>query len=85
MFAGWIPSFVVNWVGTKVAPQYIETLHKVGLNYDTWKKDNNPDHKPWLDDGIEKKKKKKKSKKSKKTKEGDASASASHSEADGAE
>jgi hypothetical protein len=69
---GWIPAFVVNMVGTSVAPKYIETLHKVGLQYNTWKQDNNPEHKPWLDDGVSEKKKKKK-KKEKKEKESEKS------------
>eukprot|EP01122_Echinamoeba_exundans_P016782 TRINITY_DN861_c0_g1_i1.p1 TRINITY_DN861_c0_g1~~TRINITY_DN861_c0_g1_i1.p1 ORF type:complete len:163 (+),score=57.49 TRINITY_DN861_c0_g1_i1:279-767(+) len=54
---GWIPSWVMNTVGTKVAPQIIDTLHNVSLKYKDWKANNNPDHKPWLE--TEKKKKKK--------------------------
>lgn len=45
---GWIPSFVINFLMTKLAPRLIEKLHAVSLKYDDWKAENNPDEKPWL-------------------------------------
>lgn len=45
---GWIPSFVINTLMTKLAPRLIEKLHSVALTYKDWKKENNPEHMPWL-------------------------------------
>lgn len=61
---GWIPTWVINMLMTKLPPKILDKLHKVALAYGAWKADHNPDHKPWLDTAEEGEKKKKKKKKS---------------------
>ena len=80
---GWIPSWVINMLMTKLPPKILDKLHKVSLAYGAWKADHEPTVKPWLntvEDGTapettniaaphEEKKKKKKDKKDKKSTE----------------
>lgn len=46
---GWIPSFVINSLMTKLAPKLIDKLHSVALKYPEWK-EKNKGGKPWLDE-----------------------------------
>lgn len=79
---GWIPTWVINMLMTKLPPKILDKLHKVSLAYGAWKADHEPTVKPWLDtveDGSapvttnsaapshDEKKKKKKDKKDKST------------------
>jgi hypothetical protein len=70
---GWIPTWVINTLMTKLPPKILDNLHKVALAYPAWKEQHDPTAKPWLDttesdaasssapaDGEKKKKKKKK-------------------------
>mmetsp|Transcript_391 Transcript_391/g.500 ORF Transcript_391/g.500 Transcript_391/m.500 type:complete len:238 (+) Transcript_391:36-749(+) len=47
---GWIPSWVVNSVTGKFAPRVADTLHEVAQKYPEWKKENQPEWRPWLDE-----------------------------------
>jgi len=44
---GWIPSWLVNTVTRKYAPQIIGRLEKAAKGYTEWKNQHNPEHKPW--------------------------------------
>jgi hypothetical protein len=45
---GWIPAWVTNNVTGVMAPKLAHKLHEVALKYPAWKRNNNPDWKPWL-------------------------------------
>jgi len=45
---GWIPSWLVNSLCTKFAPNFLKKLYQAARMYVEWKKNNDPDHKPWL-------------------------------------
>lgn len=45
---GWIPSMVANYVTKTFAPSLLGRLHAAAQKYVDWKKENKPDHKPWL-------------------------------------
>jgi len=60
---GWIPTWVINYLMTKLPPRLLDKLHSVALAYSDWKSKHEPEHKPWLntvEEGEEKKSKKKK-------------------------
>jgi len=71
---GWIPTWVINMLMTKLPPKILDKLHDVSVAYPAWKAANEPEAKAWLDtvedtpsssaspsvDGEGKKKKKKK-------------------------
>jgi len=44
---GWIPHYLVNKVTTTFAPNIIDRLAKVSRAYEAWKKEHNPEHRPW--------------------------------------
>jgi hypothetical protein len=45
---GWIPSWLINWVSTKLTPQLIGTVHAAALKYPAWKAKNRPEWRPWI-------------------------------------
>lgn len=45
---GWIPTWVINMLMTKLPPKLLDKLHKVSIAYPGWKSEHKPDHKPWL-------------------------------------
>ncbi|XP_068596367.1 START domain containing 14 [Brachionichthys hirsutus] len=45
---GSIPKPVVNAFSRIVAPKVLKCVHAAGQSYPAWKRDNSPDHKPWL-------------------------------------
>jgi hypothetical protein len=66
---GWIPTWVINMLMTKLPPKILDKLHDVAVAYTAWKDQHEPTVKPWLDtaeegasssEGEKKKKKKKK-------------------------
>lgn len=68
---GWIPTWVINMLMTKLPPKILDKLHDVCLAYGAWKAEHEPDVKEWLNtvedgaaspsaEGDKKKKKKKK-------------------------
>lgn len=91
---GWIPTWVINMLMTKLPPKILDKLHAVSLAYGAWKGAHEPESKPWLDtveDGSapaaasssapaeDGEKKKKKKKKEKKSKSTEESSEASAS------
>jgi hypothetical protein len=44
---GMIPAWVTNSVTTSFAPKIVTKLKNAALGYDAWKKDHEPDRKPW--------------------------------------
>ncbi|CAH8491726.1 unnamed protein product [Schistosoma intercalatum] len=47
-FRGKLPIWVINKATQLMAPRAIQILYKACTKYNTWKKSNNPDYKPWL-------------------------------------
>ncbi|XP_075902697.1 START domain containing 14 isoform X2 [Nelusetta ayraudi] len=45
---GSIPKVVVNKATQYLAPKVLRSVHKAGQNYQAWKEQNSPEHKPWL-------------------------------------
>jgi len=45
---GWLPSWAINFVSSKVAPGLLGQLHTNGLKYPEWKAKNFSDWKPWI-------------------------------------
>lgn len=45
---GWIPTWVINMLMTKLPPKILDKLHDVSVAYPAWKEKHQPDHKPWL-------------------------------------
>ncbi|XP_076595033.1 START domain containing 14 [Chaetodon auriga] len=45
---GSLPKVVVNKASQVLAPRVMKSVHKAGQNYPEWKRQNSPDHKPWL-------------------------------------
>lgn len=45
---GWIPSMVANFVTKNFAPSLLDRLHEAAKKYVDWKKEHNPERKPWL-------------------------------------
>ncbi|CAJ1058800.1 LOW QUALITY PROTEIN: START domain containing 14 [Xyrichtys novacula] len=45
---GALPKWVVNRVSQALAPKVMRCVHKAGQDYPEWKRQNSPDHKPWL-------------------------------------
>ncbi|TNN16733.1 START domain-containing protein [Schistosoma japonicum] len=45
---GKIPIWVINKATQFMAPRAIQILYKASTKYNTWKKSNHPDRKPWL-------------------------------------
>lgn len=60
---GWIPSWVMNTVGTSVAPKIISLMRDAAGKYADWKAKNEPESKPWLENSFSSKKEKNKKKK----------------------
>jgi len=48
---GWIPAWLTNKVTKTVAPKVVEKLQNAAAGYPAWKKEHNPDTKPWLAGG----------------------------------
>jgi len=82
---GWIPGWAMNQATKQFAPKLIEKIATVAPGYNDWKKNNNPDAKPWLaagasfhwekkekkaTDDVKEKEEKKEEKKEKKEKKG---------------
>jgi len=44
---GWIPSWLTNKVTKTFAPKIVDKLHHASLKYEEWKKEHNPNHRPW--------------------------------------
>jgi hypothetical protein len=47
---GWIPSGIINWLMTQLAPKIVTKFHKAAQNYPEWKAKHDPENKPWLKD-----------------------------------
>ncbi|XP_076148645.1 START domain containing 14 [Alosa pseudoharengus] len=45
---GSLPKWVVNKASQVLAPKVLRCVHKAGQNYQEWKAQNSPNHKPWL-------------------------------------
>src|SRR6478752_5949430 len=45
---GWIPSGIINWLMTQLAPKIVGKFHKAAQNYTEWKDKHDPQNKPWL-------------------------------------
>lgn len=46
---GWIPTWVINMLMTKLPPKILDKLHTVSLAYPAWKAEHDPEAKAWLD------------------------------------
>ena len=44
---GYIPSFLINQMTKRTVPNTLKVMYDSILSYEAWKKDHNPDHKPW--------------------------------------
>eukprot|EP01100_Stratorugosa_tubuloviscum_P016104 TRINITY_DN9_c0_g1_i1.p1 TRINITY_DN9_c0_g1~~TRINITY_DN9_c0_g1_i1.p1 ORF type:complete len:225 (-),score=111.87 TRINITY_DN9_c0_g1_i1:372-1046(-) len=44
---GWIPAWVINSLMTKLGPKLLDNLFNAATQYEAWKSQNNPTHKPW--------------------------------------
>jgi hypothetical protein len=45
---GWIPTWVINMLMTKLPSKILDNLHKVALAYPAWKEKHDPETKHWL-------------------------------------
>jgi len=45
---GQLPCWVTNKLSSILAPKMVKKIHKACLNYNSWKRLHNPNHKPWL-------------------------------------
>ena len=45
---GKVPAWATNKILTSLAPTFIRRIHDGAVKYPSWKRDNGPDYKPWI-------------------------------------